>query len=71
LTAVAWLVWFIAALLVVLTESYPEGLYDFQCGVLRWQARLFAYHASLVEAYPPCSLDVGAAARPEREPLPQ
>jgi hypothetical protein len=59
LTVMAWFVWLVAALLIVLTETYPEGLYDFQCGVLRWQARLFAYQASLVEAYPPFSLDVG------------
>lgn len=69
LNVVAWFVWLSAALLIVLTESYPEGLYDFQCGVLRWQARLFAYHALLVEAYPPFSLDVGPDAGAPRELL--
>ena len=54
-------VWLIAALMVLLRESYPEGLYNFQRGVLRWEARLLGYHASLVEEYPPFALDTGSA----------
>ena len=56
---VATIIWFIAAVMVLIQETYPEGLYDFQCGVVRWQARLLAYHASLVGAYPPFSFDTG------------
>jgi len=56
---VATIIWLIAAVMVLIQETYPEGLYDFQCGVVRWQARLLAYHASLVDAYPPFAFDTG------------
>ena len=56
---VAGIVWLVAAVMVLIQETYPEGLYDFQCGVVRWQARLLAYHASLVDAYPPFAFDTG------------
>jgi hypothetical protein len=55
----ASVVWLVAAVMILLTEHYPDVLYDFQCGVLRWQARLFGYVASLVDAYPPFSFDTG------------
>ncbi|MCK6591021.1 MAG: DUF4389 domain-containing protein [Polyangiaceae bacterium] len=61
LCLIAYIVWLISALLIVITETYPPGLYDFQCGVLRWQARLLAYHAALVDKYPPFSFEPGAA----------
>ena len=54
-------VWLIAAVMVLVQESYPERLYNFQRGVLRWEARLLGYHASLVEEYPPFALDMGSA----------
>ena len=57
-------IWVIAAVMVLVQESYPEGLYNFQRGVLRWEARLLGYHASLVEQYPPFALDT------EPEPAP-
>lgn len=56
---VAGIVWLIGAIMILIQESYPEGLYDFQCGVVRWQARLLAYHASLVGEYPPFAFDMG------------
>jgi hypothetical protein len=71
LAIVSWLVWTVAALFILIGESYPETLYDFQCGVLRWQARLLAYHASLVESYPPFSFDAGPFPRSDSEPLPR
>ena len=71
LAIVSWFVWLGAALLIVIGESYPEALYDFQCGVLRWQARLLAYHASLVEVYPPFTFDAGAFPRSDGAPLPR
>ncbi len=52
-------VWVIAVVMVLIQENYPEGLYNFQLGLMRWQARLFAYLASLVQAYPPFALDTG------------
>src|SRR5690606_13341113 len=51
------LLWVIAVLTVLFTRAVPDVILAFQRGVLRWQARLLAYHASLVEEYPPFSLD--------------
>jgi hypothetical protein len=66
----AWIVWLVAAVMILFTEEYPTGLHDFQCGILRWQARLYAYEAGLVEAYPPFALDAGALPSAPHEPLP-
>jgi Domain of unknown function (DUF4389) len=57
---VSAIVWVIAAIWILIAESYPEWLYGFQRGVVRWLARLLAYLASLVDDYPPFSLDTGA-----------
>ncbi len=55
-----WLVsgflWVIAAVCVIGGFPQPEWLVSFQCGVMRWDARLLAYHASLVEEYPPFAI---------------
>ncbi len=48
----------VAAVFILVRETYPEGIYNFQRGVLRWTARLFAYMASLVDEYPPFALDM-------------
>lgn len=60
-----WLVsgplWVVAALTVLLGLPMPRSILAFQRGVLRWQARLVAYHASLVEEYPPWSFDTEPA----------
>jgi hypothetical protein len=61
---VAGIVWIIAAIMVLVQENYPDGLYDFLRGVMRWEARLLAYHSSLVEQYPPFALDTGAESSP-------
>jgi hypothetical protein len=58
---VSAIVWVIAAIWVLIAETYPESLYGFQRGVVRWTARLLAYLASLVDSYPPFSLDTGPA----------
>jgi Domain of unknown function (DUF4389) len=52
-------VWLLANLIVLATGNYPRPLYGYQRGVNRWQARLFAYHTSLVDTYPPFRLDTG------------
>jgi hypothetical protein len=58
---VGWLVWLIAAIWVLVSEQYPEGLWRFQRGLIRWQAQLLGYLASLVQPYPPFSFDTGPA----------
>lgn len=57
LSIVSGFIWIIAAVWVLASESYPQPLYNFQRGVLRWQARLLGYHASLVDRYPPFAID--------------
>lgn len=51
------IIWLIAAVMVLIQEDYPDGLYNFQRGIMRWQARLLGYHASLVDQYPPFAVD--------------
>lgn len=46
----------VVAIIVLVNERCPPGLHQFQRDVLAWLARVLAYHASLVEAYPPFSL---------------
>jgi hypothetical protein len=56
-----------AAIMILIQETYPEGVYSFLRGILRWEARLLAYMASLVDEYPPFALDTqseGAAPAP-------
>ena len=52
----------IAAISILLSEQYPEPLWNFQYAVISWQAHLLAYLASLVEPYPPYLLDTAAPA---------
>lgn len=54
------IVWLIAALLVLANETYPEGLSNFLRGIVSWEARLFAYLASLTDRYPPFTLETGS-----------
>ena len=61
LSIVSAVIWVIAVIMILVQENYPEGMYNFQLGVMRWEARLLGYHASLVEQYPPFAFDTGAA----------
>src|SRR5262245_6286031 len=54
---VAWGLATIAAWFIILfTGSYPQGLYDFSVGALRWRLRVEAYILLMVDEYPPFSL---------------
>ena len=57
----------IAAIMILVNESYPEGIFSFLRGYLRWQVRVYAYLAGLVQDYPPFALDTG----PESPAAPQ
>lgn len=48
-TIVAWFA-------ILLTASYPRGLYEFGVGALRWVIRVQAYVLLMVDDYPPFSL---------------
>lgn len=65
---VSWVVWLVTAVSILINERYPEGLWNFRRGVIRWEARLLGYLASLVEAYPPFSLDTGSEDAPTTTP---
>jgi hypothetical protein len=57
----------IAAISILVGESMPEGIFNFLRGYVRWQARVYAYMAGLVQEYPPFALDTG----PESAAVPQ
>ena len=58
LLGIAWgLATVIAWFAILFTGRYPEGLYDFSVGVLRWNTRVEAYLLLLHDEYPPFSLD--------------
>jgi hypothetical protein len=52
-------VWVVAGASILATGNYPRGLYAYQRGINRWQARLFSYHTSLVGDYPPFAPPLG------------
>jgi Domain of unknown function (DUF4389) len=53
------IVWVIAVVCVLVNERYPAGMWRFLRGLLRWEACVFAYLASLVDRYPPFTLETG------------
>lgn len=48
----------LAVVTVLVDESVPAGVWKFLMGVVAWEARVFSYFLSMVEEYPPFSLDV-------------
>jgi hypothetical protein len=54
----AWgLVTIVAWFVILFTGAYPQGLYSFAVGALRWLLRVEAYLLLLVDEYPPFSLE--------------
>ena len=51
-----WVTTVVAWFAILVTGSYPQGLYDFGVGVLRWFMRVEAYMLLLIDEYPPFSL---------------
>jgi hypothetical protein len=53
----AWCVMTVVAWFIILfTAGYPQGMYDFGVGALRWMLRVEGYMLLLVDEYPPFSL---------------
>jgi hypothetical protein len=50
-----WITAMIAWLLILVTGQYPQGLYEFGVGTLRWVLRVEAYLLLMVDDYPPFS----------------
>lgn len=63
LGVVAFVFWLVSAACILFNERQPQALQNYQIGLLAWSARAFVYHASLVETYPPFSLDSPTANR--------
>ena len=61
-------VWLIAAVSILINGSYPEWAFGYIRGYLRWNARLLAYMASLVDEYPPFSFENGGSVAPAIPP---
>lgn len=59
--AVITFIWAVTAIVawfaILFSGSYPEGLYQFGVGALRWTTRANAYALLVVDEYPPFSLD--------------
>ena len=51
-----WMTTIVAWFLILITGRYPQGLYDFGAGALRWLIRVEAYMLLMVDDYPPFSL---------------
>jgi hypothetical protein len=60
LTFVGAIVWVIAVVLVLVDEKYPDSFWRFLLGIVRWEACLLAYLASLVDRDPPFALETGS-----------
>ena len=59
-------VWLLAVVLVLVNERYPESAWRFLCSLVRWEANLFAYLASLTDRYPPFALETDSVSSPAR-----
>ncbi len=53
----AYVVLIISWFAVIITGAYPEGMFNYMVGVLRWAARVQAYVFLMTDAYPPFSLE--------------
>jgi hypothetical protein len=53
----AYVVGILSFFAVLITGKYPEGMFNYMVGVLRWAARVQAYLFLMVDAYPPFSLE--------------
>jgi hypothetical protein len=53
----AYIVLLISWFAVLITGSYPEGMFNYMVGVIRWSTRVQAYVFLMTDVYPPFSLD--------------
>lgn len=49
----------IAAIAILFTGKYPDGIFKFNSGIIRWQANVTVYCQLLRDEYPPFSFDAG------------
>jgi Domain of unknown function (DUF4389) len=53
----AYVVLIISFFAVIITGSYPQGMFNFMAGFERWRVRVTAYLFLQTDAYPPFSLE--------------
>ncbi|MFG2292236.1 DUF4389 domain-containing protein [Streptomyces sp. NPDC048603] len=51
----------IAVVILAVTGRYPQGLFDFLMGLVRWTLRVFVYAFLLTDKYPPFRMDLGGS----------
>jgi hypothetical protein len=56
LVYIAELVAFVAGFMIIFTDEYPRGMYDFVVGALRTYARALVYFSMMTTEYPPFEL---------------
>jgi hypothetical protein len=56
ITIVAFLAGVIAQFAVLFTGRYPQSIFNFVSGTLRWHTRVYAYFYGLSDKYPPFHL---------------
>jgi hypothetical protein len=56
LSLAVFVVFVIAWFSIVFTRTWPEGMFNFMAGVMRWNLRVVAYYLWMTEEYPPFSL---------------
>jgi hypothetical protein len=52
-----WVTTIVSWVAILITARYPQGLYNFGVGALRWLLRVEAYLLLMVDEYPPFALD--------------
>jgi hypothetical protein len=55
----------VAAVMLLFTGRYPQGVYDLVLGLQRWALRVAAYAALMTDVYPPFRLEQGGRERSE------
>jgi Domain of unknown function (DUF4389) len=53
----AWFVWIASFFAVIFTGRYPESMFNYMVGVMRWGVRVAAYLFLQTDQYPPFSLE--------------
>jgi hypothetical protein len=54
-----WALLLIAAVALLFTKRYPQGIFDLVMGLNRWSFRVAAYASLMTDRYPPFRLDTG------------
>ena len=62
---VAMILAFVAAVMVLVNESVSHDIWKFQMEMVAWEAWVLSYYLSMVEEYPPFSLQVTEVAAEE------